>query len=80
MQACDTISLICGMDTNSMIMYEDDFVKACGVILRTQLSDLPEHMVKPIERVQRELAKFLQIGLGAHEDFNSSTGAKVLYV
>ena len=78
MQACDTISLMCGMDFNSLIANSKEFTDACAVVLETKLSGLPVDMIGPIAHVQKTIREFL--GIEANEGFNSSTGTKILYV
>ena len=76
MQACDTISLMCGMDYNSLIANSKEFTDACAVILKTKLSDVPESHVIFVTRMKSAVVEFLGIE-GIYENLNSSAGAKV---
>ena len=81
MQACDTISLMCGMDFNSLITNSKEFMDACVVVLETKMSDLPIYMIKPIMKVQDDIAQMLgweRVKTG--EGINGSSWAAILDV
>jgi len=79
MQACDTISLMLGMDINSLIANGLEFTKAIAIVLNTDIKKLPVGMVKPIANVQSAILEFLE-GNRENEDFNSGPWAKILNV